>query len=218
MIEEGSPLFHKYGVEFQPGEIIFCEFEPGNNFYLIHKGRVKITKIVKDREKTMDILGPGDFFGEMAILEGEPRSASAIAIDNVVALQFNKENFVSLLTSYPQLAYKLLVVFSRRIYEAKKRLRILLIKDKTAKVAGVFLMLAEQDPHHMQLKKIVLPITPEEVANWCGESLEEIRGILDNFARLGRIEIEENKIVINNLPEIRRIVQTRGDISEGRKI
>ena len=65
----GGALFSKFGKQFNTGEIIFCEFEPGNSFYLIQTGRIKISKVVKDKEKTMDILGVGDIFGEMAILE-----------------------------------------------------------------------------------------------------------------------------------------------------
>jgi len=76
-------LFDKFGVEYEPNDIIFCEFEPGNDFYFIQSGRVEIVKIINNREKTLDILGAGDVFGEMAILEEEPRSASAIAIEHV---------------------------------------------------------------------------------------------------------------------------------------
>ena len=95
-------LSNKFGKSFDPGKIIFCEFEPGGDFYLIQTGKVKISKIVKDTEKTMDFLGPGDIFGEMAILEEAPRSATATAVDTVSALHFNRDNFVTLMTSQPQ--------------------------------------------------------------------------------------------------------------------
>ena len=106
----GGGLFNKFGKQFNTGEIIFCEFEPGNSFYLIQTGRVKISKVVKDKEKTMDILSVGDIFGEMAILEEQPRSATATAIEPVTVLHFDRDNFVSMMMSQPQLAFKLLVV------------------------------------------------------------------------------------------------------------
>ena len=109
-------LFDKFGVEYSPKEIIFCEFEPGNEFYFIQSGKVLIAKIVNNTEKTIDILEPGDVFGEMAILEEAPRSASAIAINHVKLLRFHRDNFQALLQGNPQLAYKLLLVFSKRIY------------------------------------------------------------------------------------------------------
>lgn len=204
-----TALFQKFGKQFKPNEIIFCEFEPGNDFYLIQSGRVKISKIVKDKEKTMDILGPGDIFGEMAILEEQPRSATAIAVDNVQVLHFNRENFVTLMTSQPQLAHKLLVIFSRRIYDAKRRLMILLLDDITAKVADVFLMLAEKEPNYKDLRTITLNITVDDIANWCGEPSEQVQQVVNQWTRTGKIELFADRIVIPNLSDMRRIVAAK---------
>ena len=70
-------MIEKFGTTYKPGEIIFCEYEPGNEFYLLQEGRVKVTKIVSDMEKALDIFQPGDIFGEMAILEDQPDSLIA---------------------------------------------------------------------------------------------------------------------------------------------
>ncbi|HPJ13592.1 MAG TPA: cyclic nucleotide-binding domain-containing protein, partial [Spirochaetota bacterium] len=85
----------KFSVDYAPGEIIFCEYEPGNEFYFVKKGRVSIVKIINNREKTLDVLEEGDVFGEMAILEAEPRSASAVAMgpETVSLLKFHRDNF-----------------------------------------------------------------------------------------------------------------------------
>ena len=136
-------MFNKFGVTYEPDDILFCEYEPGNEFYFLQEGRIKITKIVSDMEKTLDIFHPGDIFGEMAILEDQPRSATAIAIDRVKVLRFNKENFNHLLQGNPQLAFRLLKIFSNRIYDAKRRLLILTLPDIESKVYDAFLMLAE---------------------------------------------------------------------------
>ncbi|MEE8441617.1 MAG: cyclic nucleotide-binding domain-containing protein, partial [Spirochaetia bacterium] len=67
--------FERFAVTYQADEIVFCEYEPGDAFYLIQNGRVQISKIMGDIEKTIDVLQPGEIFGEMAILEEAPRSA-----------------------------------------------------------------------------------------------------------------------------------------------
>ncbi|HOX33220.1 MAG TPA: cyclic nucleotide-binding domain-containing protein, partial [Spirochaetales bacterium] len=85
--------FTRFARTYQPGELIFAEYEPGDSFYLIQAGKVKISKIVGELEKTIDILQPPEIFGEMAILEGTPRSATAQAIDTVKVLEFNRANF-----------------------------------------------------------------------------------------------------------------------------
>ena len=78
-------VFERFAVTFQKGDIIFCEYEPGDNFYLIQEGSVQIVKIMGNIEKIIDILYPGEIFGEMAILEEAPRSATAMANEKVKA-------------------------------------------------------------------------------------------------------------------------------------
>ncbi|MFW6232265.1 MAG: Crp/Fnr family transcriptional regulator, partial [Spirochaetota bacterium] len=135
--------FERFAVGYQPGEIIFCEYEPGDAFYLIQEGTVQISKIMGDIEKTVDVLQPGEIFGEMAILEEAPRSATAIAAEQVKCLEFNRENFEILMRGNPAIALKLLKLFTKRIYDQRRRFMILTLEDTQARVADVFLMLNE---------------------------------------------------------------------------
>ncbi len=202
----GGGLFNKFGKQYNTGEIIFCEFEPGNSFYLIQTGRVKISKVVKDKEKTMDILGVGDIFGEMAILEEQPRSATATAIEPVTVLHFDRDNFVSMMMSQPQLAFKLLVVFSKRIYDAKRRLMILLLDDIQSKISDVFLMLAEKEPTYAHMREVSFPVTMDDVANWAGTSVDQVSEQLNHWAKIGKVELYSDRIFVRNLADFKRIV------------
>jgi CRP-like cAMP-binding protein len=202
-------LFDKFGVSFAPGEIIFCEYEPGNECFFIQEGRVKITKTVANSQKTLDVLGQGDFFGEMAILEEEPRSASAIAVDNIRALKFNRANFDSLMNTQPQLAYRLLVIFANRIFDAKRRLQILLLDDSQAKVADVFVMLSEKDPHYGQSNKMIFNVTIDDVASWCGLPAPEVQRVISGFVRQGKVELFADRVVCNNINDFSRIVAAK---------
>lgn len=204
-------MFDKFGKVFAPNELIFCEYEPGNDFYLIQEGKVKITKTVGSSIKTIDILEPGEIFGEMAILEEQPRSASAIAVDEVKVLNFNRANFELLMTKNPPLALRVLTVFAKRIYDAKRRLMILLMEDLIGKVADVFLMLYEKqfgaDSHQKQ--DVMLKVTPEDVASWCGQPVSEVQKLLVQLKKNNKIEIFADKIVIKNIADIQRIVAQR---------
>jgi len=202
-------LFDKFGVEYEPNDIIFCEFEPGNDFYFIQSGRVEIVKIINNREKTLDILGTGDVFGEMAILEEEPRSASAIAIEHVKLLRFRRENFDALLQGNPQLAYKLLVIFSKRIYDAKRRLMILLLDDPQLKIMDVMNMLAEQDPHLDVQEPITLRVTIQEIANWAGMQINDVQKLLTHLNKLGKIELFNDRVIVRNIRDFQRMVNSR---------
>lgn len=202
-------MFEKFGKVFQPNEILFCEYEPGNDFYLIQEGKVKITKTVGSSIKTLDILEPGDILGEMAILEEQPRSATAIAITMVKALNFNRANFEMLMTSNPALAMKLLHVFSIRIYDAKRRLAILLMDDIVGKVADVFIMLNEKNNHTEGIHEVILQTTVEDVANWCAQPVGEVQKVINQFVKTGKIDLYADKIVIHNINDFQRIVNQK---------
>lgn len=202
-------LYEKFGIGFEPGQIIFCEYEPGNECYFILDGRVKITKTVGNTQKTLDVIGSGDFFGEMAILEEEPRSASAIAVDSVRALKLNRVNFDSLMNGQPQLAYRLMMIFARRIFDARRRLQILLLDDQQARVADVFCMLAEKDPQYGHTNQMIFNVTVDDVAAWCGIPAAEVQRVISGFVKQGKLELFADRIVVTNINDFTRVVQAR---------
>ncbi|MBI3395225.1 MAG: Crp/Fnr family transcriptional regulator [Spirochaetia bacterium] len=203
-------MFEKFGRTYEPGQIVFCEYEPGNDFHFIQEGRVKITKTIGTTQKTLDVLTAGDIFGEMAILEEEPRSASAIAVDKVRTLNFNRQNFDTLMNGNPQLASRLLVIFTHRIYDARRRLQILLLDDIQSKVADVFLMLNEKEPASGQITSTrTFHVTVDDVANWCGQPVDEVQKVISIFVKQGKVELFADRIVITNINDFSRLIAAK---------
>ena len=202
--------FERFAVIFQKGDIIFCEYEPGDCFYLIQSGRVQISKIMGDIEKTIDILYPGEIFGEMAILEEVPRSANAVALDQVKALEFNRANFEILMRGNPQIAMKLLKLFTKRIYDQRRRFMILTLEDLPARVGDVFLMLAEADPSGTQdAEKREFKTTIDDIAHWAGLPTDKCREVINHFITQRRIEVFPDRIVGKNIHEFVRFVAAK---------
>ncbi|GHU85447.1 Crp/Fnr family transcriptional regulator [Spirochaetia bacterium] len=202
--------FSRFARTFQPGEIIFSEFEPGDTFFIIQSGRVELLKMVGDIENTVDILHPLEIFGEMAILENSPRSATAIAMDAVTILEFNRQNFEILMLGNPPMALKLLKMFTRRIYDAKRRFMIMALPDPQAKVADVFLMLDEtQDDLDRSADSREFKTTVDIIARWAGMDPSQTREALGVFAGQRRVEIYADKIVVNNINDFRWFVNSR---------
>lgn len=201
--------FDRFAKQIPKGRMIFCEYEPGNSFYLIQKGRVQITKVMGDIEKAIDILHPGELFGEMAILEEAPRSASAIALDDVTLLEFNRANFEILMKGNPQIALTLLRTFVKRIYDQRRRFMILKLNDVQARVADVFLMLHEgmnKDPEDTRCE---FSVTSNDVAHWAGLSPDQVRTVINQLANQRRIEVFPDKIVVTNIHDLQRLVSSR---------
>ena len=210
MAEMDMSAFSRFARTFQAGEMIFSEFEPGDAFYLIQAGRVQIVKLIGDIEKILDILQPSEMFGEMAILENSPRSASAIALDAVKVLEFNSKNFEILMMGNPQIAIKLLKMFAKRIYDSKRRFMILTLDDAPAKVADVFLMLDESLPELQKLsERREFLTTVEDVAHWAGLPVNEAREIVSNFVAQRRVEVHTGKIIVKNINDFSRFVNAR---------
>src|SRR5512136_900743 len=213
MMPAGAPdlsMFNRFSVNFHKGDIIFCEYEPGDTFYLIQSGRVQIVRIIGDLEKNIDILHPGEVFGEMAILEEAPRSATTIAMDDVKALEFNRENFEVLMMGNPQIAMKLLKLFIKRIYDQKRRFLILTLDDPEAKVADVFLMLAENQSMDTSVgDSIDLKTTVDDMSHWAGIPPGQCREVLNHFVAQRRIELHPDRIVVKNINDFARFVNSR---------
>ncbi len=204
-------LFVKFGKTFSQGDIIFAEYEPGETFYLIQEGKVKVTKLVDGKEKILDIFGPGDIFGEMAIIEKKPRSATVEALTDLKVLEFNKDNFTFLLTANPSWIEKLIRSFAKRIYEAKRRVKILLLKDAELRIMDTFCMLAEckNNVSKNYFDPITFKETYESIANWAGLDLDQTRKILKDFERMNRITFGNGEITVKNINEFYRIIESK---------
>lgn len=203
-------LVQRFGKTFKAGEIIFCEYEPGDDFFLIQSGHVKIIKIVSDKEKTLDVLVAGDIFGEMAILEQQPRSATAISQDEVKVLNFNRQNFELLLKTNPEIAIKLLKMFARRIYEAKRQLRVLTFSEPETRVADVLILLAEkQGLLSEEASKLVITASTEDLLSLTGLNETDLNKILQSLSVQHKIEISGNKIIVSNIKEFERLIHSK---------
>lgn len=204
------PAFSRFAKKYEPGQVIITEFEPGDRFYLIQKGNVQLVKCVNGQNKNLDILKPGEFFGEMAILDNSPRSATCLAAGHVQCLEFNKENFEILIMGNPQIALNILKLFCKRIYDQKRRFKILVIKDYQARLAEVFCMLDEMNavsnPNDRQRR---FNVTIQDVAHWAGLSQEITRDELNRFVSSRKIEIFESSMIVTNINDMKRIVDTK---------
>ncbi|MCQ2587544.1 MAG: Crp/Fnr family transcriptional regulator [Treponema sp.] len=204
------PAFDRFAKKYEPGEVIISEYEPGDCFYLIQSGKVQLVKCVNGTSKNLDILKPGEFFGEMAILDNSARSATCVAVGNVKCLEFNKENFELLIAGNPQIALVLLKLFCKRIYDQKRRFRILCIKDLQARLADVFLMLDEMNPPTNPAEKMRrFNVTSGDIAHWAGLSIEVTKEELSKFVEKRKIEIFDGYMIVANILDLKRMFDTR---------
>lgn len=207
------PAFKRFQKTYENGQVIITEFERGETFYLIQSGTVQLTKCINEANKNLDILKPGEFFGEMAILDNTPRSATCVAKGHVECLEFNKANFEMLITGNPQLALILLKIFCKRIYDQKRRLRIIVISDPQARIADVFCMLDEMKSGVLVAdRRRKFSISEQDIIHWSGLPANVVRDELKRFVISRKIEMFDDHIIVHNISDMRRIVETRTEL------
>ena len=202
------PGFERFVKTFERDSVIISEHEPGETFYLIQSGSIQLVKCVNGVRKNLDILHPGEFFGEMAILENSPRSATCVAIDKVEVLEFNKANFEVLITGNPQMALILLKLFCKRIYDQKRRLKILLIAEPHARLASVFMMFDEMNPSTNAVDKSRrFNLTISDLFHWSGLPGDVVRDEVNKFVEKRRIEVFDTYIIVKNIVDMKRVAK-----------
>jgi CRP/FNR family cyclic AMP-dependent transcriptional regulator len=156
--------------------IILIEEEAGNTLFLIQKGRVKVSRISDDgREVILSILEPGDFFGELSLIDGKARSASVTAIEDSEVLMLRRGDFLGLLADYPQISISLMKELAGRIRKSDTQIKSLSLQDAMGRVASSLIMLAE-DHGRSRKNEVVIPKIPlqQDLANMAGTSRETI--------------------------------------------
>jgi len=178
--------------------IVFHEGDHGDTLYIIKSGRVKIAKVAIDgREKTLTIMQPGDFFGEMAIFDNLPRSATAEAIDSEVRLfGLSKKDFERLIHEYPSIALRIMKDLTRRIRQINQQVEDLAFKDVHGRVSSTLFHLLETEENIRGQSLTRLRMTHQDLANMVGSSRETVTRALNRLQNEGIISISHQQIEI----------------------
>lgn len=184
--------------KYHKDNIILIEEEVGTTMFIIISGRVKISRISDDgREVILSILSEGDFFGEMALLDGQTRSANVTAIEESELLMLRREDFLQMLYDYPQIAINLLKELAQRIRKSDEQIKSLSLQDATGRVAATILRIAE-DSGIFHKGMVEIPDLPlqQDLANMAGTSRETISRVIKSLCQDGYLKKEGNKIII----------------------
>jgi CRP/FNR family transcriptional regulator, cyclic AMP receptor protein len=135
-----NDIINQFGRRYSPGEYIFKEGDLGEEMFIIHSGTIKITKRTDEGEKVLVQLSSGDFFGEMAVIDKGPRSASAVAVDDAVCIVLNEELFEQQMQRNAKIVKKILTNMSSRLRAMNEQLQNLTTKDYNMRVVNSLLI------------------------------------------------------------------------------
>jgi CRP/FNR family cyclic AMP-dependent transcriptional regulator len=175
--------------------VILFEDDPGDALYVVATGQVKVVLIGEDgREVILSVMGPGEFFGEMSLLDDEPRSAHVIAMEDSSLAVLRREDFEGLLTQTPQIALALLREMSRRLRRADEKVGSLVLLDVQGRVARLLLDMAGEEGG----ERITRRLTHHTIAQMIGSSRETVSRTMRDLTDKGMIAVQRRDIVIRD--------------------
>jgi CRP/FNR family cyclic AMP-dependent transcriptional regulator len=204
---EGLPLFVGLGeaslltlaragrfVQVEKGQFIFFQADPSEKVYLVRSGLVSIMLESPDgREMVINEMRPGDSFGEVGVLTGQPRSTSAIVRKEGVLLELPRQAFLGILAAEPVLARRMLDMTANRLRSSSERESALAFLDAQARLARLLLQLEEQAP-----EKGYVTISQEELAQRTGQTRQTVAKALGRWRRAGWLITGRGHIMILN--------------------
>jgi CRP-like cAMP-binding protein len=192
---------------YRRGDIIFQKDEPGHALFIVERGSVRISvPSAQGNDLILAVMGAGDFFGDLSLLDGRPRSASAAAAAETVLLVLERSDFIAMITSRPAAAMAVLEAVSRRLRGTDEMASDLAFLDVGGRLAKKLLELASSHgaPRPDGGTLINLQVTQEELANMIGVTRESVNRNLSDFRKMGLIQNQGRKLIIRDPERLRR--------------
>jgi CRP-like cAMP-binding protein len=201
-LEAFAPLMRER--RFPRGSVILMQGDPGDALYVIASGQVKVVLIGEDgREVILSVLGLGSFFGEMALLDDDPRSAHVVAMEEATLLQLRREDFQARLRSSPDVAIALLRELTHRLRRADDTIGSLALRDVNGRIAHLLLELAEEEGG----AHITRRLTHATLAQMVGASRETVSRTLRALTNAGAVQVSRKEIKILDPEMLQRLAQ-----------
>lgn len=183
---------------FKKDSVVLFENETGSALFVIVEGKVKISRVSDDgREVILTILNESDFFGEMAIIDGLSRSANVTAMEDSELFIIQRNDFLALLQTHPEISISLLKELTQRMRASDLKIKSLSLKDAEGKVATVIMQLAD-DIGKIRNGAVEIDKLPlqHDLANMAGTSRETISRTLHSLVKKELIDLKGSKLKI----------------------
>lgn len=186
---------------YPKGSVIVFADDPGDSLYIVRAGRVKVVLLGDDgREVILGVLGVGEHFGELALIDDQPRSAHVIALEDSVLLVLRREEFRRRVEASPAVAWALLTELSRRLRTADKKIGGLVLLDVPGRIARVLLENAPDEESNLVQRRL----THQTIAHMIGASRETVSRTMRDFQDANWISVEKRVIQITDRPALAR--------------
>ncbi len=202
---ERARLVARFGRKFAAGEVLFRENDGASEAFLLQEGRVRLLKHIRNVDRSLIVLKPGDLFGESALLDSAARNSTAVALTDGVALALDRRTFQSLLVNYPPIASRIMEQLVRRVRDAEDQIEILMLHDSQYKVVSSLLKLALRTAPTESSAAVEIAISPVELASRVGLDVDSVKRDVQRLRDQGYVRITGERIELPDLDALRRL-------------
>lgn len=197
----------KYSQEFAAGTVLFEDGDEGDEMYVIQSGAVRISVVAGDVDKTLAILGAGEFFGEMAILNKRPRTANATVTEDARLLVIKSDTFEGMVRDQPEIALRLIRRLADRLERTDQTLEILLHREPRARVILGLSNLARERGEETP-DGILIRVDHDELADHVGLERHLAMDALKKLERAGMVApIGVGRILVKDVERVQEFLQ-----------
>jgi len=195
------------------GATIFSKGDPGNSLYAVISGTVKISISSPDgRNAILNMVGPGEVFGDMAVLSGQPRSADATANTNCEIYVIDRRDFLPFVRSQPALSMKFIELLCTRLRQTSDQVEQVILQDLPGRLSSALLGLAER--RKLEPTSQTISITQQEISEMVGMTRESINKQLRAWAARGWVRLEHGAIVVLDPASLRELAEAGASSEE----
>jgi CRP/FNR family transcriptional regulator, cyclic AMP receptor protein len=189
------------------GQTIFQRGDNGSSMMAVLRGRVRISSVSADgKEVTLNVISPGEIFGEIALLDGQPRSADASAIEDTTLLIVERRHFVPFLRQNEDLFLRLLSVLCSRLRRTSMALEEIALFDLPVRLARVLLKLAEDYGRPGSTgTRIEMKLSQRDLSNLVASSRESVNKQLRAWREINVVDLQDGFIVLRRPAELQRL-------------
>lgn len=196
---------------YAPGELLHQAGEPMDAVTFISQGRVKVYRMSREgKQQTIVLLGPGDAFGEIGIVDRRAQDLYVEALDNVVVCRTSRDAFLRLCSRDPELAIRLAEAMGEKLQDARERIADFAFRDVRGRVAHLLLTFLERERRLVgtdQLDRIVPGLSHRELADLIGTRRESVTLALNALERDGLIRFEGRALVLADVGALREAAE-----------
>jgi CRP/FNR family cyclic AMP-dependent transcriptional regulator len=192
---------------FPPATRVFHEGDHSDACYIVRSGSFRVTREHSDgRAITLATLGPGDIFGELAMLDGEVRSASVEALEDGELLALPAGEVRALLARHPEITVKLVAALVRRLRVANERISRQSFQTVPSRVAGVLLQLVAEEGPSNEEGEVTIRMNQADLAQLAGTSRESVSRFLADLERAGVVKPGRGRVTVLAPPKLRNYI------------